>query len=118
LAAGLLQALNGAEPEQQFRVDRIFHHDGNAGAPDGLGDFLDGERVDGGSGADPEHVDLSPQGGFRMLGIGDFDGDWNAGFLSRLDQPGQGYFAATFEGAWPCPRLPNSCSEQADVKPL
>jgi len=85
-----LQSLNGTEPEHQFRVDRIFHHDGNVNAAERLGDFLDGEWVDGGSGTDPEYVDLSPQGGFHMLGIGDFDRDWDAGLLPRLDQPGQG----------------------------
>ena len=99
LDAGLVDALEGTNPQLDVRVHGVLHEDGHVDTLQGVGQRLHGEGISRRTGTHPEDVDVVLQRQFYVLGRGHLGRDEHLGLVLHLLQPHQGGFSVTFEAA-------------------
>ena len=113
--AGAVQALQGADPQVQVRIDGILHQDGDIRILEGVGDFLHEEGVGSRAGADPEQVDTVLEALVHMLLVRNLGAHKHPGLFLHLFQPFQTGRAHTFEAARVRAGFPDARPEHVDA---
>ena len=109
--AGLVDALQGPNPQLQVGIHGVLHQHGHVHAPQGVGQSLHGKGVGRGSGAHPKDVNAILERQFHMLGCSHFGSREHAGFVLHAPHPGQGFFTFALESARFGARFPHTRPE-------
>ena len=110
--AGLVDALQSANPEFKVGVHGVLDKDGDIDALERVCDFLHGEGVSHGARTNPKHVDACFEGCFHMSVGGDFGADLHVEFLLHALHPGETFFSDAFKTTGFRARFPNAGAEK------
>ena len=112
--AGVVDALDGADPQLEVRAHGILHQHGNVLPAQRVGDLLHGEGIGRRAGADPQQIDASVESRGDMLARGDLRGDVHARLALDALQPGNARGAHALEASRLGPGLPQPGAEDAE----
>ena len=113
--AGLVDALQSANPQLQVRVHGVLYQHGHVVSLQRVGDFLHRKGVGHRACANPDQVDTRIQRSLNVGTCGHFGTHLHAEFLLHAVQPGQALFADALEAAGLGARLPDAGAEQLDA---
>ena len=97
--AGVVDALDGADPQFEVGAHGILHQHRHVHAAQGVGDLLHGEGVGRRAGADPEQVDAALQRYGDVLAGGHLGGGVHPRLPFHALEPGDAGLADAFEAS-------------------
>ena len=113
--SGVVDALDGADPQFEVWTDGVFHQHGNIRPAQRVGNFLHGEGVGCRAGADPQQVDAAFQrcgyvfaGSYLGRGV-------HSRFALHALEPGDARFADAFETSGFGAGLPESGAVEVEA---
>ena len=113
--AGVVDALDGADPQLEVGADGVFHQHRDVRSAQGVGDLLHGEGVGRRACADPQQVDAAFQRRGDVLAGGHFGRGVHARFAFHALEPGDARLSDAFEAAGFGAGLPESGAADADA---
>src|ERR1051326_6690360 len=106
-----IEALQGAQPQLQLRVHRVFYQYRNVCSAQGIRDLLYRKRIYRGSRTYPQNIDPVSQTFFHVRGIRHFGSTGQTGLAFYLLHPFQRALAHAFKSTGAGAGLPNARAE-------
>ena len=114
LDTGLVETLEGSNPQVEVRVDRILHEHRHVRILQCISDFLHQERIGRGAGTYPYHVHSELEAVEDVLLAGNLRGDFHPELVLHSLEPFQARSADTLEIVRVSAGLPYTRSEDID----
>ena len=113
--SGFCNAFDGAHPQLQVGVHRIFDQQGEVCSSQGISKGLHGEWTDRGSCPNPKCGHARLQCSFNMRRGCDFSHGLQARLSLCFHEPSKPHFATTLEAVGSCARFPKSRAQEVNL---
>src|SRR6476620_4493375 len=116
--ASFRNSLNRSNPEFKIGIDWVLDQHWYVSSFQRICNFLHTEWVDGGSGTNPQYIDIKMQGIFYLLCSRHFNSNRQTCQFTCLLQPGQSFCSNALETTGACSWFPDTCAKHINLTGL